>query len=139
MNKIPGLAILCLSFAFAACTAEASKDTPAATGANAQSASPAASAPAASAPAAAAPAAAAPAAGPALAPELLAKLEKADAKDGAVDHVVHKCAGCSLGMDGKDKFPMQLAGYTMHFCKQACLDRYQKDPQKALLTLKVKD
>jgi YHS domain-containing protein len=133
MNPIHRLAALCLSLAFVACTAETNPQPAAQPGST--------PAPAAATPAAqpAAQPAAAQAKEPTLPAELMAKLEKADAKDGAVDHVVHKCAGCSLGMDGKDKFPMQLAGYTMHFCKQACLDRYQKDPTKALLTLKVKD
>lgn len=71
--------------------------------------------------------------------ETIAKLAKADAKDGAVDKVVHRCAGCALGMDGEDKWPLQVQDYTMHFCKQACLDRYAKDPAKAIAALKIKD
>ena len=61
------------------------------------------------------------------------------AKDGAVDKVVHRCAGCALGMDGADKWPLKVQDYTMHFCKQACLDRYSADPAKAIAALKIKD
>ena len=71
--------------------------------------------------------------------ETLAKLAKADAKDGSVDKVVHRCAGCSLGMDGEAKWPLQVQDYMMHFCKQACLDRYAKDPAKAIAAMKIKD
>ncbi len=71
--------------------------------------------------------------------ETIAKLAKADAKDGAVDKVVHRCAGCALGMDGADKWPLKVQDYTMHFCKQACLDRYSADPAKAIAALKIKD
>jgi hypothetical protein len=84
----------------------------------------------------------APAAAPSLSPiteETLAKLAKADAKDGSVDKVVHRCAGCSLGMDGEAKWPLQVQDYMMHFCKQACLDRYAKDPAKAIAAMKIKD
>jgi hypothetical protein len=64
-------------------------------------------------------------------------LAKADAKDGAVDQCVHRCAGCALGMDGKATMPLQVGAYTMHFCKQACLDRYAKDAAGELAKLKV--
>ncbi|MBM3962955.1 MAG: hypothetical protein FJ306_13795 [Planctomycetes bacterium] len=83
---------------------------------------------------AAAPAPAAPVAATA---EMTAKLAKADAKDGAVDQCVHRCAGCALGMDGKATMPLQVGAYTMHFCKQACLDCYAKDAAGELAKLKV--
>lgn len=69
--------------------------------------------------------------------EMTAKLAKADAKDGAVDKCVHRCAGCALGMDGKATMPLQVGDYTMHFCKQACLDRYAADAAGELAKLKV--
>jgi hypothetical protein len=50
---------------------------------------------------------------------------------------VHRCAGCALGMDGKATMPLQVGAYTMHFCKQACLDRYAKDAAGELAKLKV--
>jgi hypothetical protein len=70
-------------------------------------------------------------------PEMTAKLAAADGKDGAVDKCVHRCAGCALGMDGSDKWPLQVGDYAMHFCKQGCLDRYRKDAAGELAALKV--
>lgn len=72
-------------------------------------------------------------------PEMTAQLAKADAKDGAVDKVVHRCAGCNLGMDGKALFPLAVGEYTMHFCKPKCLELFRKDAQKELLALKIPD
>jgi hypothetical protein len=80
----------------------------------------------------AAPGAAAPAAA-----EIATKLAAADAKDGKVDKVVHKCAGCSLGMDGEEKWSLPVEGYTMHFCKQACFDRFKNDTAKEIGALMV--
>jgi len=74
---------------------------------------------------------------PAAPAEMTAKLAKADAKDGAVDQCVHRSAGCALGMDGKAAMPLQVGDYTMHFCKQACLNRYAKDAAGELAKLKV--
>ena len=68
-----------------------------------------------------------------------AKLALADQKDGAVDKVVHQCAGCSLGMPGEDKWPLKVQDYTMHFCKQACLDKFQVDPAVAINALVIKN
>jgi len=81
-----------------------------------------------------------PAAGPAapITAEVIAKLAAADAKDGKTDKVVHLCAGCSLGMDGDEKFPLKVQDYTMHFCKQGCLDKFQPDPAKAILAMQPK-
>jgi hypothetical protein len=69
--------------------------------------------------------------------EMKTKLAAADKADGTVDHVVHKCAGCALGMDGKAEFALTVDDYSMHFCKQACLDRYQHDTAGELTKLKV--
>lgn len=80
---------------------------------------------------------AAPAAAAPNAAEITAKLAAADAKDGKVDKVVHKCAGCSLGMDGEEKWSLPVEGYTMHFCKQACFDRFKNDTAKEIGALKV--
>jgi YHS domain-containing protein len=66
-----------------------------------------------------------------------AQLAKADKADGTVDKVVHKCAGCSLGMDGKAEYELAVEGYKMHFCKQGCLDQFKGDPAKAVLAMKV--
>lgn len=47
-------------------------------------------------------------------------LDKADLADGAADHVVHKCANCSLVMDGDPKFSSTVEGYTFHSCSATC-------------------
>ena len=72
-------------------------------------------------------------------PEIMAKLAKADAKDGTVDKIVHKCAGCSLGMDGKAEHSIKVEDYTMHLCSPDCLARYQMDAGKELSALQIKD
>jgi len=66
-----------------------------------------------------------------------AKLAKADALDGQVDKIVAKCAGCSLAMDGSDKYPMPLAGYTLHLCSEQCKTNFGKDPAKKLLAIEI--
>jgi len=71
--------------------------------------------------------------------EVLAKLAKADALDGNVDKVVHRCAGCSLGMDGKAEYALAVDNYTMHFCKKGCLEAFRPDPAKEILALRIKD
>jgi len=73
------------------------------------------------------------------APELLAVLAKADAKDGTVDKTVHRCAGCALGMNGKREMAIGVAGYAMHFCKPACLERFRRAPIKEVMALEIKD
>ena len=70
---------------------------------------------------------------------VVAVLAKADAVDGTIDKVVHRCAGCALGMDGMAKHSMKVGGYTMHFCKEGCLAMFSDDTEKAILALKVKD
>ncbi|MEQ1632544.1 MAG: hypothetical protein ABL997_09235 [Planctomycetota bacterium] len=72
-------------------------------------------------------------------PEVIAKLALADQKDGAVDKVVHQCAGCSLSMPGEDKLPLKVQDYTMHFCKQECLDKFKVDPAVAINALTIKN
>jgi hypothetical protein len=72
-------------------------------------------------------------------PEVLAKLAQADAKDGTVDKVVHRCAGCALGMDGKAEMSLKVQDYTMHFCKPKCVDKFAPDPATAILALKIKE
>ena len=59
-------------------------------------------------------------------------LAAADAHDGAVDHVVHECASCSLGMDGDAAHASQHGGYTLHFCSASCKDRFEADPESAI-------
>lgn len=70
-------------------------------------------------------------------PEIVAKLEKADAADGKTDKVVEKCAGCSLGMNGNPAHAVKVGGYTLNFCDH-CADGKAKDPMKVLTALVVK-
>ena len=65
--------------------------------------------------------------------EVLARLAKADAADGKVDKVVHKCAGCSLHMDGLADKKLMVGDYEMHFCKDGCLTPFAKDPNQEIL------
>jgi hypothetical protein len=75
----------------------------------------------------------------AIGPELMAKLAKADAADGKTDKIVHKCAGCSLGMDGTDAHSLKVQDYTMHFCSDKCLAPYKADAAKEIAALKIKE
>ncbi len=54
-------------------------------------------------------------------------LKIADAADGTEDKVVHKCAGCSLGMDGNKAHTITHQGYELHMCSAACKSKYEKD------------
>ncbi len=65
------------------------------------------------------------------------KLDLADKVDGTEDKVVHKCAGCSLGMDGKKEMALQVGDYEMHFCKDACLAKFKDDTEKAVTALTI--
>ena len=62
----------------------------------------------------------------------LAGLAAADAKDGAADHVVSKCAGCSLMMDGKAEHSLSAGEYTLHLCSSSCKDHFAKDMDASL-------
>lgn len=77
-----------------------------------------------------APAAEAPAAeAPAKEAEATNALQQADAMDGTEDKVVHKCAGCSLGMDGSAEHAVTVDGYELHFCSDSCKADFEKDPE----------
>ncbi len=71
---------------------------------------------------------------PAAAPSALdaACLDQADARDGATDKVVHKCAGCGLGMDGDAAFASTHGGMTFHSCSDGCKMRLDADPAGVL-------
>lgn len=66
-----------------------------------------------------------------------AKLALADKVDGTVDKVVHKCASCSLGMDGSEANSLEVHGYTMHFCSAGCKAKYAAEPDKTIMALKI--
>lgn len=69
--------------------------------------------------------------------ELKLKLAAADALDGQTDQVVMKCSGCRLGMDGKAEHPIQVEGYTLHMCSDACKSHFEKDLQGNLAKLEI--
>ena len=79
----------------------------------------------------AAPAAAAATEGEGAAPGLdeatLAGLASADAMDGTADHVVSKCAGCKLMMDGKEEHSVAVGDHALHFCSTTCRDHFVGD------------
>ena len=70
----------------------------------------------------------APAAAPPAAPPDPACLAKADGVDGTVDHVIHRCPNCALGMEGKPEHATVLGEYTAHSCSKACKKALDEDP-----------
>jgi len=62
-------------------------------------------------------------------------LKTADAADGTEDKVVHKCAGCSLGMDGDKANTINYQGYELHMCSAMCKTHYEKDLEANLAKL----
>ncbi|MGW8179192.1 MAG: hypothetical protein ACWGQW_10600 [bacterium] len=68
-------------------------------------------------------------------PMALAALAEADAADGTTDKVVRKCLACKLAMNGKSEHQTTYGEYTMHFCTELCKMSFEKDPEKALLSL----
>ena len=77
------------------------------------------------------------AAAPAADPAVEAILAKADLVDGTADHIVSKCAGCNLGMDGDSAHGMKTNGYKLHFCSADCKDAFTKDTDASILALVV--
>ena len=59
-------------------------------------------------------------------------LTKADAADGSVDHVVTKCAGCGLGMDGNPLHAVEHDAYELHFCSESCSTNFTEAPEAVL-------
>ncbi len=57
----------------------------------------------------------------------IAVLPAADAADGAVDKVVHRCASCGLGMEGDAAHSSQVHGYEFHSCSASCKDSLESD------------
>lgn len=64
-----------------------------------------------------------------------AVLAAADGADGSVDRVVHRCAVCSLSMDGEAKHASEHAGYTFHHCSAHCKETFDHDPHAVLKRL----
>jgi hypothetical protein len=59
-------------------------------------------------------------------------LARADKADGTADHVVAKCAGCALGMDGNPLHAVTHEDYELHFCSETCAEGFSKDPEAVL-------
>ena len=59
-------------------------------------------------------------------------VQKADAADGATDGVVHKCAACTLLMDGDPAQASTHGGVTLHSCSPGCKERLDADPGAVL-------
>ena len=70
-------------------------------------------------------------------PAVNAVLAKADLADGTEDHVVGKCPGCSLAMEGTADHPMTVGDYSLHFCSDECRDRFTESGAQAILDLPV--
>ena len=61
-----------------------------------------------------------------------AQLSAADLADGAEDHVVSKCAGCALGMDGDPAHASTAGEYELHLCSESCKANFDADPAAVL-------
>lgn len=59
-------------------------------------------------------------------------LAHADLADGTADKVIHRCANCGLGMDGKEEFASQIDGYVAHSCSESCKHTLDADPGAVL-------
>jgi len=64
-------------------------------------------------------------------------LAKADAVDGAADKVVSKCGGCNLRMEGSEEHEITVSGYKMRFCSDDCKGRFEEEPTKSILAMKI--
>jgi len=70
-------------------------------------------------------------------PEVEAVLARADAVDGTEDHVVSRCPGCALAMEGKAEQAMQVGDYELHFCSDDCREGFEENTAEALLAMKL--
>jgi hypothetical protein len=62
-------------------------------------------------------------------------LVKADRADETEDHVVEKCLGCGLAMDGSPDQFVEAHGYEIHFCSSTCKERAVEDIDQTILAL----
>ena len=74
---------------------------------------------------------------PATSAAVVAILAKADAVDGKTDKVISKCAACALGMDGSAEHALTMHEYKMHFCSAGCKTKYEKEGDKAIMSMKM--
>ena len=66
-------------------------------------------------------------------------LVTADLADETEDHVVEKCLGCGLAMDGSPDQIVQAHGYEIHFCSPTCKERADENIDEAILALSELD
>jgi hypothetical protein len=66
-------------------------------------------------------------------------LVQADLADESEDHVVEKCLGCGLAMDGSADHVVHAHGYEFHLCSDGCEQRVAEDVDEALLALRELD
>lgn len=69
--------------------------------------------------------------------DAIARLEKADAVDGKTDHVIGKCYVCGLGMDGSEKFTVDVAGYKAHLCSKGCQNEFESSAETIVLETEI--
>ena len=69
--------------------------------------------------------------------EVESKLAEADKLDGTSDKIVHRCASCALGMDGKSEHSLEVMDYTLHFCSGHCKEGFAENVTKSILDLKI--
>ena len=67
----------------------------------------------------------------------LSRLEEADKLDGKPDHVVGKCYVCSLGMDGSEKFAVNVDGYSCHLCSKSCQQDFEKSTEEIIISTSI--
>lgn len=66
-----------------------------------------------------------------------AVLAQADRFDGQADHVVSRCAGCALHMDGRAEHALEVNDYSLHFCSNSCKADFSKDLERSIVALEV--
>lgn len=64
-------------------------------------------------------------------------LAAADALDGNVDKVVHRCYVCNLGMNGKESLAVEHAGYTAHLCSEGCKHEFASNAESIIANTKI--
>jgi len=64
-------------------------------------------------------------------------LAKVDMIDGAEDHVISKCPGCGLQMDGSADHAIELAGYNLHFCSTDCKGKFEENAAEMVLAMEI--
>jgi YHS domain-containing protein len=64
-------------------------------------------------------------------------LAKVDMIDGAEDHVISKCPGCGLQMDGSADHAIEIVGYNLHFCSADCKGKFEENTAEMVLAMEI--